>query len=40
MDGIMDKNLLTIVKEYEFDNPPINRINSLIDISYRDCNNK
>ena len=40
MDGIMNENQLTIVKEYEFDNPPIQKIGSLIDNSIRDCHNK
>ena len=29
-----------IVKEYEFDKPPIQKIDSLIDNSIRDCHNK
>ena len=36
----MNKNQLTIVKEYEFDNPPIQKIDSLIDNSMGDCHNK
>ena len=40
MNGIMDKNQLTIVKDYEFDNPLIQRIDSLIDNSIRDCHHK
>ena len=36
MNGIMNENQLTIVKEYEFDNTPITRIDSLIDNSIRD----
>ena len=40
MDGIMNKNQLTIVKEYEFDNPLIQKIDSIIDNSIRDCHNK
>ena len=40
MDGIMNKNQLTIVKEYEFDNPLIHKIDSIIDNSIRDCHNK
>ena len=36
----MNKNQLTIVKEYKFDNPLIQKIDSLIDISTRDCHNK
>ena len=30
MDGIMNKNQLTIVKEYKFDKPLIQKIDSLI----------
>ena len=40
MDGIMNKNQLTIVKEYEFDNPLIHKIDSIIDNSIRDCHDK
>ena len=40
MDGIMNKNQLTIVKEYEFQNPLIHKIDSIIDNSIRDCHNK
>ena len=36
----MNENQLTIVKEYDFDNPPIKEIDSLIDNSIRDCHNK
>ena len=32
--------MLTIVKEYEFDNPLIQKIDSLIDKSIRDCHDK
>ena len=35
MNGVMDENQLTIVKEYEFDNPTITKIDSI-----RDCHNK
>ena len=37
MDGIMNKNQLTIVREYKFDKPLIQKIDSLIDNSIRDC---
>ena len=37
MNGIKDENQLTIVKEDEFDNPLIQKIDSLIDNSIRDC---
>ena len=40
MDGILNANQLTIVEEYEFDKPPIQKIDSLIDNSFRDCHNK
>ena len=40
MDGIMNDNQLTIVKECEFDNPLIQKIDSLIDNSIRDCHIK
>ena len=36
----MNENQLTIVKEYEFNNPLIQKIDSLIDNSIRDCHNK
>ena len=36
----MNKNQLTVVKEYEFDDPLIQKIDSLIDNSLRDCHNK
>ena len=36
----MNANQLTIVKEYEFDNPLIQKVDSLIDNSIRDCHNK
>ena len=38
MNGIMNKNV--IVKEYEFDKPLIQKIDSLIDNSMRNCHNK
>ena len=40
MIGLMDESQLTIVKEYEFDNPTITKIDSIIDNSIRDCHNK
>ena len=36
----MNKNQLTIVKEYDFDKPTIQKIDSLIDNSIGDCHNK
>ena len=36
----MNANQLTIVKKYEFDKPPIQKIFSLIDNSIRDCHHK
>ena len=38
MNDILNENV--IVKEYEFDNPLIQKIDSLIDNSIRDCHNK
>ena len=38
MNGILNENVF--VKEYEFDNPLIQKIDSLIDNSIRDCHNK
>ena len=38
MNGILNENV--IVKEDEFDNPLIQKIDSLIDNSIRDCHNK
>ena len=40
MDGIMNENQLTIVEKYEFNNPLIQKIDSVIDISIRDCHHK
>ena len=40
MNGMMNENQLTVVKEYEFDNPPIQKIDSLIGNSIRDCHIK
>ena len=40
MNGIRNKNQLTIVKEYEFDKPLIQMIDSNIDNCYRDCHKK
>ena len=36
----MNENELYVVKEYNFDNPPITKIDSIIDNCYRDCHNK
>ena len=38
MNGILNENV--IVKEYEFDKPTIQKTDSLIDNSIRDCHNK
>ena len=40
MNGIMNENQLTIVKEYEFDKPLIQKIDSVIDNCYGDCYSK
>ena len=39
MNEIINENKLFVVKEYEFDNPLIQNINSIIDKCYRDCHN-
>ena len=36
----MNKNQLIVVKEYEFNNPLIQKIDSIIDNSIRDCHHK
>ena len=36
----MNENQLTIVKEYEFDKPLIQKIDSIIDKGFRDCHKK
>ena len=40
MDSIMNENQLTNVKNYEFNDPLIQKIDSLIDISITDCHHK
>ena len=40
MNAIMIENQLHLFKEYKFDNPLIQNIDSLIDNSIRDCHNK
>ena len=40
MDGIMNENQLTIFKENEFDNPLIQKIDSIINECVRDCHYK
>ena len=37
MNGVMNENQLAFVKEYKFDNPPIHKIDSIIDKYYRNC---
>ena len=39
MNGIINENKLTAVKEYEIDNPLIQNIDSIINKCYRDCHN-
>ena len=39
MNGVINKNKLTIVKEYEFKNPLIQNIDSINNKGYRDCYN-
>ena len=36
----MNENQLALVKEYKFNKPPIQKIDSLIDNSIRDCHNE
>ena len=36
----MNENEIYVVKEYNFDNPPNTKIDSIIDGCYRDCHNK
>ena len=40
MNGIFNENKLTVVKEYEFDNPLIQNIDSIISKFYKDCHYK
>ena len=40
MNGIMNENQLTLVKEYEFANPLSQKIASIIDDCIRDCHFK
>ena len=40
MNEIINENKLFVVKEYEFENPLIQNIDSIIDKCYRDCHNK
>ena len=37
MNGIINQYELTVVKEYEFENPLIQKIDSIINKCYRDC---
>ena len=39
MDEIINENKLFVVKRYDFENPLIQSINSIIDKCYRDCHN-
>ena len=40
MDGVMNENQLTIVKEYDIDEPLIQKIDSIIEKSIGDCHDK
>ena len=40
MNGIFNENKLSVVKEYEFDNPLIQNIDSIINKCYGDCHQK
>ena len=37
MNGILNKSQLSVEQEYEFDKPPIHKIDSIVDICIRDC---
>ena len=39
MNGITNKNQLTVVEEKEFDKPLFHKIDSTIDSCFRDCHN-
>ena len=39
MNGLINENKLTVVKEYAFENPLIQNIDSIIDKCYKDCHN-
>ena len=40
MNALINENELKVVKEYEYYNPVITEIDSMIDKSIRDCHNK
>ena len=40
MDGIIDENELTVIKEFEFDKIDINEIDYILDDVIKDCRNK
>ena len=40
MDGILNKNQLTVVEEFEFDKPLTHKIVSIVDNCIKDCHNK
>ena len=40
MNGIINENKLTVVKEYEFDNPLFQNIDSIVNKCNRDCHKK
>ena len=40
MNGLINEKQLAIVKEYEFDEPPIHKRDSLVDNCFGDCQNK
>ena len=40
MNALINENELKVVKKYEFDNPVITEIDSIIDESIKDCYNK
>ena len=40
MNVSFNEKQLAIVKQYDFDEPPINKVDSKIDNCFRDCHNK
>ena len=40
MDRMINENQLTIVEEYDFNEPLIHKIDSIVDKLYRDCHKK
>ena len=40
MNGIINENQLSIVKEYDFDEPKFHKVDSIVDKVVEDCHNK